>query len=97
MNYTDLLGVFPNIMMLITGACGDGKSIPLWLDTMIMHMYRKKEYKLAKKKYDAEMKAYSDWVLEQEAAVEGQEPTDPPVSKPTGIRFHELLMILGCC
>ena len=40
MNYSDLLGVFPNLLMLITGACGDGKSIPLWLDTMIMHMYR---------------------------------------------------------
>ena len=84
MNYTDLLGVSPNIMMLITGACGDGKAILLWLDTMTMHIYRKKEYmyKLAQKQYDADMKTYSDWNLEQEAAVEGEEPTGPKVSKP---------------
>ena len=35
MNYSDLLGMFCNLLILMTGASGDGKSIPLWLDTMV--------------------------------------------------------------
>ena len=81
MNYSDLLGAFPNLMMLITGACGDGKSIPLWLDTMVMHMYRKKEYQLALKQYDKDMKNYNDGLLEQ-AGPEG--PAQPKLVAPEG-------------
>ena len=41
MNYSSLLGVFPNVLMILTGAPGDGKSVPLWYDTMVMHQCRK--------------------------------------------------------
>ena len=41
MNYSALLGVFPNVLMILTGAPGDGKSVPLWYDTMVMHHCRK--------------------------------------------------------
>ena len=41
MNYSALLGVFPNVLMILTGAPGDGKSVPLWYDTMVMHQCRK--------------------------------------------------------
>ena len=41
MNYSSLLGVFPNALMILTGAPGDGKSVPLWYDTMVMHQCRK--------------------------------------------------------
>ncbi len=80
MNYSDLLGVFPNLMMLITGACGDGKSIPLWLDTMIMHMYRKKEYELSQKQCAKDLQTYSDKLQEQQAAPEGA--AQPPHKEP---------------
>ena len=40
-NYTSSLGVFPNVLMILTGAPGDGKSVPLWYDTMVMHQCRK--------------------------------------------------------
>ena len=36
MNYSDMLGMFCNLLILMTGASGDGKSIPLWLDTMVL-------------------------------------------------------------
>eukprot|EP00959_Pyramimonas_sp_CCMP1952_P070446 1471429-Pyramimonas_sp.AAC.1 len=58
-------------MMIITGATGDGKSIPLWLDTMIMHMYRKKEFKLAMAQYDKDMVKYNQLVDQQSAAPPG--------------------------
>ena len=41
MNYSALLGVFPNVLMILTGAPGEGKSVPLWYDTMVMHQCRK--------------------------------------------------------
>ena len=41
MNYSALLGVFPNVLMILTGAPGDGKSVPLWYDTMVMHRCRR--------------------------------------------------------
>ena len=41
MNYSSLLGVFPNVLVILTGAPGDGKSVPLWYDTMVMHQGRK--------------------------------------------------------
>ena len=41
MNYSSLLGVFPNVLMILTGVPGDGKSVPLWYDTMVMHQCRK--------------------------------------------------------
>ena len=37
MNYSSLLGVFPNVLMILTGAPGDRKSVPLWYDTVVMH------------------------------------------------------------
>jgi hypothetical protein len=42
MNYSNILGVFPNTMFLVTGASGDGKSVGLWYDTQVMHAFRKK-------------------------------------------------------
>ena len=34
-HYSGILGVFPNIMVNMHGASGDGKSIPLWFDTQV--------------------------------------------------------------
>ena len=82
MNYSDLLGVFPNLLMLITGACGDGKSIPLWLDTMIMHMYLKKEYQLAKQQYDADMLVYNQLLEQHENPPEAPAPRPPKPVEP---------------
>ena len=82
MNYSDLLGVFPNLLMLITGACGDGKSIPLWLDTMIMHMYRKKEYQLTKQQYDADMLVYNQLLEQHENPPEAPAPRPPKPVEP---------------
>jgi len=78
MNYTDLLGMFPNVMFLLTGASGDGKSIPLWLDTMLMHMLRKKEHQIAKNVYNEKKKKYDDWVAEGSQGAKMKEPKEPP-------------------
>ena len=75
MNYSDLLGVFPNLMFILTGASGDGKSIPLWLDTMVMHMLRKKEHQVA-------MKGYASALADYKAVMEGPSPPDRPLEEP---------------
>ena len=78
MNYSDLLGIFPNLMFIFTGASGDGKSIPVWLDTMVMHMYRKKEFQLAMDLHKTQVTAFS--LAEQDEAappmVEPQKPKE---------------------
>lgn len=43
MHYSPLLGVFPNLMLILTGASGDGKSVPLWFDTMVVTEMRKQD------------------------------------------------------
>ena len=83
MNYSNLLGVFPNLLMIITGATGDGKSIPLWLDTMTMHMYRKKEFKLAMKQYKKDMRSYNDAQALRDADPAGAAGQAPPPEEPT--------------
>eukprot|EP00959_Pyramimonas_sp_CCMP1952_P344034 7205902-Pyramimonas_sp.AAC.1 len=83
MNYSDLLGIFPNLLMIITGATGDGKSIPLWLDTQIMQMSQKKEFKLAKKQYQKELKEYNELQEQREADPNGAAGQLPPPEEPT--------------
>lgn len=41
-DYSGILGVFPNLLLIDVGASGDGKSIGLWMDTQVMHYLRKK-------------------------------------------------------
>ena len=64
MSYSDIVGVFSNLRMLITGTFRDGKSILLWLDTMIMHMYCMRDYKLAMEQYEKGLKTYKDDLAE---------------------------------
>ena len=78
MNYSDLLGVFPNLMFILSGASGDGKSIPLWLDTMVMHMYRKKEHKIAMAKYKVDMDEYKIAFDAVDPALREVEPLQEP-------------------
>lgn len=77
MNYSHLLGVFPNLMLILTGSSGDGKSVPLWLDTMVMHVYRKQEYKLAMAQYQRAIQKYNDWVEAGKNIPPVMEPKEP--------------------
>ena len=58
-NYSGILGMFPNLLIMDVGASGDGKSIGLWMDTQCMHYLRitilkarMTEWEKAKKKYE---------------------------------------------
>ena len=74
MNYSGILGVFPNVMVIAHGASGDGKSVALWMDTQIMHFWRKKTLKRLKKTWQATKDAHDAW---EEEGKKGPEPAKP--------------------
>ena len=45
-------------MIVVTEASGDEKSFPLWFDTMVLIMLRKKEHKIAMTQNESDLAAY---------------------------------------
>ena len=60
-NYSGILGVFPNLLIIDYGASGDGKSPGLWLDTQVMHYLRKKILAVKVKAWQEAKDAYDNW------------------------------------
>jgi hypothetical protein len=95
-HYSGILGIFPNVMINLHGASGDGKSIPLWMDTQILHYLRKKILKKLEEDWGRLRGKYNEWVAAGKPEMpEGQSPPVLPGPKPEWEVLYDKGSIVG--
>jgi hypothetical protein len=90
-HYSGILGVFPNLVINCHGASGDGKSVPLWFDTQVMHYLRKSILKKLNEEWHTRNTNYKAWCEDGK-----KDPAVPePGPKPTWEQLYDAGSLIG--